>query len=34
MFKSWKKFEGADQTTIIMLCLFCVVALIGLFVIR
>jgi len=34
MFKSWKKFEGADQTTIIMLGLFCAVALAGLFLIR
>jgi hypothetical protein len=34
MFKSWKKFEGADQITILMLGVFCLVAVIGLFVIR
>ena len=34
MLKSWKKFEGSDRITVIMLAVFCVVALIGLLMIR
>jgi len=34
MLKSWKKVEGSDRITIIALALFCLVALVGLFLIR
>jgi hypothetical protein len=34
MFKSWKKFEGSDRVTVITLAVFCVVAILGIFLIR
>jgi len=34
MLKSWKKFEGSDRITVITLAAFCVVALLGLLLIR
>jgi len=34
MLKAWKKVEGSDRITIIALALFCLVALVGLFLIR
>jgi hypothetical protein len=34
MLKSWKKFEGSDRITVITLAIFCVVALLGLLLIR
>ena len=34
MLKSWKKVEGSDRITIIALGLFCLVALVGLLLIR
>jgi hypothetical protein len=34
MLKSWKKFEGSDRITVITLAFFCVVAVIGLLLIR
>jgi hypothetical protein len=34
MLTSWKKVEGSDRRTIIALAVFCLVALVGLFLIR
>jgi len=34
MLQSWKKVEGSDRVTVIALLVFCVVALVGLLLIR
>ncbi len=34
MLKSWIKVEGSDRTTVVVLALFCLIALLGLFLIR
>lgn len=34
MLKSWKKVEGSDRVTVVMLAVFCMVALLGLLLIR
>jgi hypothetical protein len=34
MLQSWKKVEGSDRITILALAIFCLIALVGLFLIR